>query len=165
MKNNINENRIDKILQENKYKLTIKQLGFVRDYITTKGNKTLSVENNYNVVNKKTACAVGMENLEKPGIQKTIASILQDNKINNLLQKNIRSGLQATRSTEYQGQVFKSDVEDHKERREWTRLVMELGGAFPQKKIEQKTFQMAVKYERMGEKELEALIRKELTLG
>jgi phage terminase small subunit len=58
--------------------LTIKQRGFVKDYLET-GNASQAVKNNYNVANDQTARAMGSENLTKPNIKKSLSCLLDEN--------------------------------------------------------------------------------------
>lgn len=72
-----------------KRKLSLRQKGFVKDFIETK-NATVAAEKNYNVKNRRTAEVIGSENLSKPEIQNAIASAFPDSllaeKHNQLLQ-------------------------------------------------------------------------------
>lgn len=65
-----------------KNKLTIKQTGFVRDYLET-GNATEAIRRNYGVIDDSTARAMGSENLAKPNIQQSILEALVKNGLTN----------------------------------------------------------------------------------
>ena len=58
-------------------RLTIKQKGFVRDYLET-GNASEAAERNYNVANRTVAGAIGVENLQKPLIQDALKNMAEE---------------------------------------------------------------------------------------
>lgn len=62
-------------LRTSKRKLTIKQRGFVKDYIETK-NATEAVRRNYDVLDENTAGTIAVENLLKPAIDCAIKQAL-----------------------------------------------------------------------------------------
>lgn len=64
-------------------KLTLKQKGFVKDYVVTK-NGTEAVKRNYNVVNDNTAGVVAYENLKKPKIIREVDRALAKAGMNDL---------------------------------------------------------------------------------
>lgn len=64
-------------------KLSLKQQGFVRDYIKTR-NGTKAIKLNYEVVNDNTAGVMANENLSNPKIVKTIDKALADKGLNDL---------------------------------------------------------------------------------
>lgn len=57
-------------------KLTLKQKGFVGDYLAT-GNASLAVQKNYDVKDNATARTIGSENLTKPNIKESIEDALE----------------------------------------------------------------------------------------
>lgn len=59
-------------------KLTLKQQGFIKDYVATNGNGTRAVLNNYDTTDYKTASVMASENLEKPCIREVIEKICKD---------------------------------------------------------------------------------------
>ena len=59
-------------------KLTIKERGFVKDYLAN-GNGTLAALKNYDTKNENTAAVIAHENLRKPKIVKAIGDRLDDN--------------------------------------------------------------------------------------
>ncbi len=71
-------------------RMTLKQKGFVKDYIKTKGNGTLAAKKNYNVKSDDVAKSIASENLTKPNVQKALANAFSDEllaeKHNQLLQ-------------------------------------------------------------------------------
>ena len=62
--------------------LTLKQQGFVKDYLET-GNASLAVRNNYNTQDDATARAIGSENLTKHNIQRSIKEALEARGLSN----------------------------------------------------------------------------------
>lgn len=58
-------------------KLTIRQKGFVKDYIETK-NGTVAAKRNYNVKSDKVAQVIASENLSKPIVQNALADAFPD---------------------------------------------------------------------------------------
>lgn len=73
-------------------KLTLKQKGFVKDYIETK-NATEAAARNYDVKDRNVANAIGAENLAKPSVDNAIQKALPDD----LLAKVHLEGLHATK--------------------------------------------------------------------
>ena len=67
---------VKKVKTARKRKLTLKQQGFVKDYIQTK-NGSKAIKQNYEVVDDNTAGVMAHENLSKPKIIKAIDSALQ----------------------------------------------------------------------------------------
>ena len=82
--------------------LTKKQKGFVKDYART-GNGALSIKENYDVANNKTATVMAVENLAKPSIQKALKSIADSLPDEDLIKVH-KEGLQASE------QIFKEGV-------------------------------------------------------
>ena len=82
--------------------LTKKQKGFVKDYAKT-GNGALSIKENYDVANNKTATVMAVENLAKPSIQKALKSIADSLSEEDLIKVH-KEGLQASE------QIFKEGV-------------------------------------------------------
>jgi len=60
--------------------LTLKQKGFVKDYVAT-GNKARAVMNHYNTNDVSVASQIGTENTRKPHIQRAIAQLMENAKL------------------------------------------------------------------------------------
>jgi len=79
-------------------KITLKQRGFVRSYISNGGNGTQAALESYNTNDPNTAHSIASENLQKPAIKRAIEQALEragltDEYISKLLRKAVTSGL------------------------------------------------------------------------
>ncbi len=94
--------------QKKEKPLTVKQAGFVKDFIET-GNGIQSAINNYNTNGPNSAHQIAHDNLQKPTVQKAIVKAMHAAGISeSMLAKKIKEGLNAheTIFAKYEGKIM-----------------------------------------------------------
>lgn len=119
--------------------LTVKQHGFVKDFIALKGNGTQAALKNYDTDDDKTASVISAENLVKPRVREAILKAFE------------RAGFTLKDGVDILSEQLQAKNEDL---RHYLRMFFELQDAFPDKtstvkqdidiKIEQRTIDVIV---------------------
>lgn len=143
--------------------LTLKQKGFIRDYIRLK-NGTQAVRNNYDVVDESTTRSIASENLTKPHIRDEIELMMKEIDATEKIKKVINSNIQANKTTEYKGKIISSNKPDYAERRKTAKFLSELGGYLAPKQIQQQSVSLSIvrKLEGLTSNQLSVLLKEEL---
>lgn len=115
---------------------TLKQRGFVKEYIETKGNGTEAVLRVYDTKDRNTAHVIASENLLKPTVKTMMAEALEKAGLTKeKISKGIEEASKATNPIIIDGEIV-NEYPAHDTRLKAHRLAAELIDAFPAKKHE-----------------------------
>lgn|SRR3989338_3619211 len=141
-------------------KLTIKQRGFIREFIDT-GNATKSALKVYGTKDYNTAKSIGCENLTKPYLKRAIEELMICNEITDeMLFSRLRAGLNAVKIAEYKGELVETNIPDHNIRHKFLDTILKLKDMYPSAKIESRNINIDMELEKMSKEELGALMKK-----
>ena len=143
-----------------KQKLTIKQRGFIKEYVNT-GNATKSALKVYGAKDYNTAKSIGHENLTKPHLAKEIKELMVGFGITDAtLFSNLRAGLRAVKIAEYKGELVETDIPDLQIQHKFLETALKLRDMYPSQKIESRNINIDMELEKMSKEELGALMKK-----
>ena len=141
-------------------KLTIKQRGFIREFIDT-GNATKSALKVYGTKDYNTAKSIGCENLTKPHLAKEIKELMISNEITDeMLFSRLQAGLNAMKIAEYRGELVETNIPDHNIRHKFLDAILKLKDMYPSQKIESRNINVDMELEKMSKEEIGEMIKK-----
>ena len=151
---------IAKRAKSKRERLSLKEELFAKKFVENKGNGTKTALEVYDTTNENTGATIASDNIRKPKIRDKIAFILEG--VEDKAKLVVQAGLDATAQSNYEGEVFSSDLPDYAERRKMLALVGSFGGWNAPKQVESVSLAITAKYESMDEQALRGLLEEKL---